>query len=329
MRILVMGGTSFVGRAIVEEALLRGDDVTLLSRGRTGTQLFPGVPRLVGDRDTGDYAELAGALLVGSDWDAVADVTAYVPRHVTELADALGDHGGRYLLISTGSVYDKAKAEPDAMAEDAPRLAPVRGTEQVTGETYGGLKVACEDDAQSAFAGRLTIVRPGIVAGPFDVTDRFTYWARRAARGGRVAVPARLDQPVQVVDSRDLARLVLQLLHDDRPGTFNAVGPAEPVTLAGLVQACAAGAGTTVELVGVDQGAVAEGFPLVLPDPSWDALYRRSAAAARAVGLTATPLARTAADTLAWDTGRGTPPLAVELTAEQEDALLQGAGQSA
>ena len=327
MRILVMGGTSFVGRAIVEEALLRGDDVTLLGRGRTGTQLFPGVARLVGDRDTGDYAALTAAVAAGADWDAVADVTAYVPRHVTELADALGDHGGRYLFISTGSVYDKALAAPTAMDEDAPRLAPVRDTEQVTGETYGGLKVACEDDARARFAGRVTVVRPGIVAGPHDVTDRFTYWVRRAALGGRVAVPARLDQPVQVVDSRDLARLVLALLHDDRSGTFNAVGPAEPVTLADLIQACAEGAGTTVELVAVDPGGVAQGFPLVLPDASWDALYRRSAQAARAVGLTATPLARTAADTLAWDRGRGLPALAVDLTAEQESALLESARQ--
>ena len=322
-----MGGTSFVGRAIVDEALLRGDDVTLLSRGRTGSELFPAVPRLVGDRDSGDYTALTEALAAGSNWDAVADVTAYVPRHVTQLADALGAAGGRYLLISTGSVYDKALAAPAAMDEDAPRLEPVRDTEQVTGETYGGLKVACEDDARDRFAGRVTVVRPGIVAGPHDVTDRFTYWARRAARGGRVAVPGRLDQPVQVVDSRDLARLVLQLLHDDRPGTFNAVGPAEPVTLAGLVQACAAGAGSTVEAVGVDPAAVAEGFPLVLPDASWDALYRRSSAAARAVGLTATPLAQTAADTLAWDRDRGEPPLAVELTAEQENALLSSARQ--
>ena len=325
MRILVMGGTSFVGRAIVEEAVLRGDEVTLLSRGRTGTELFPGIPRLVGDRDTGDYASLTAALAGGADWDAVADVTAYVPRHVNQLADALGASGGRYLLISTGSVYDKSLAAPDAMDEDAPRLAPIRDTEQVTGETYGALKVACEDDARVRFDGRVTVVRPGIVAGPRDVTDRFTYWARRAARGGQVAVPGRLDQPVQVVDSRDLARLVLQLLHDDRPGTFNAVGPATPVTLAELVQACAEGAGAVVELVAVDPAAVADGFPLVLPDASWDPLYRRSAAAAREVGLTATSLAQTAADTLAWDRERGAPALAVELTAPQEHALLQSA----
>ena len=317
MRILVLGGTSFVGRAIAAEALGRGDELTLFSRGITGAALFARADRRKGDRETGDYASLAD----GS-WDAVVDVSAYVPRHVAQAAEAVQDRGGRYLLISTGSVYDRALAAPDAMDENAPRLAPVRNTEEVTGETYGALKVACEDDVLARFVDRATIVRPGIVAGPHDVTDRFTYWVRRAARGGRVALPGRPEQPAQVVDSRDLARFVLQLLHDDRPGVFNAVGPAESVTLAGLVEACALGAGTSVEVVPVDPSGVAEGFPLVLADPSWDALYRRSAAAARAVGLTATPLAQTAADTLAWDRERGEPPLAVELTTEREAELL-------
>ena len=313
----MLGGTSFVGRAIAAEALGRGDELTLFSRGITGAALFARADRRKGDRETGDYASLAD----GS-WDAVVDVSAYVPRHVAQAAEAVQDRGGRYLLISTGSVYDRALAAPDAMDENAPRLAPVRNTEEVTGETYGALKVACEDDVLARFVDRATIVRPGIVAGPHDVTDRFTYWVRRAARGGRVALPGRPDQPAQVVDSRDLARFVLQLLHDDRPGVFNAVGPAESVTLAGLVEACALGAGTSVEVVPVDPSGVAEGFPLVLADPSWDALYRRSAAAARAVGLTATPLAQTAADTLAWDRERGEPPLAVELTTEREAELL-------
>lgn len=313
----MLGGTSFVGRAIVEQALSRGDDVTLFSRGRTGTELFPEAARLVGDRDTGDYAALAG-----SRWDAVVDVSAYVPRHVQQAADAVDP--GRYLLISTGSVYDPHRA-PVVMDEDAPRRAPERGTEVVDDRTYGPLKVACEDDARARYGERATVVRPGIVAGPHDPTDRFTWWARRAARGGRVALPARSDQPVQVVDSRDLARLVVALLHDDRPGTFNAVGPAEPVTLAELVHACARGADTTVEVVPVDPSAVAPGFPLVLGDPSYDVMARRRADAARAAGLTATPLETTAADVLAWDRERGEPPLAVELSPEREAALLDGA----
>lgn len=313
MNTLVLGGTSFVGRWIVEDLLAHGHTPTLFSRGRTGAELFPGVERLVGDRSTGDYSAL-----VGGTWDAVVDVSAYVPRHVTQVAEALQGASGRYVLISTGSVYDRALSAGDGMREDTPRLAPYRESEEVTGDTYGPLKVACEDDVLAMHRDRATIVRPGIVAGPHDPTDRFTYWVRRAARGGRVAVPGRLDQPVQVVDARDVARLVTSLLEADRAGTFNAVGPQSAVTLGELIEICAGS--TPVELVPV---ATQPGFPLVLPDPSWDVMFRRSAAAALGAGLTTTPLAQTAIDTLAWDLERGTPPLSVGMTEAQEKELLE------
>jgi 2'-hydroxyisoflavone reductase len=316
MRLLLLGGTSFVGRAIASEALDRGVEVELFSRGRTGAELFPGVARHVGDRDTGDYAALAGGA-----WDAVVDVSAYVPRHVRQAADAVGASTGRYLLISTGSVYDRTQAQAP-LTEDAARLPAEHGTEEVTATTYGPLKVACEDETWSRFGDRALVVRPGVVAGPYDPTDRFTWWVRRAARGGRLALAGRPDQPVQVVDSRDLARLVVTLLEDGGTGTYNAVGPAEPVTLAGVVAACAEAAGTSVDVVVVDPSAVEPPLPLVLPDAGHDVLFRRSAARARAAGLTATPLVQTAADVLAWDRGRGEPPLSVGITEEQESRLL-------
>ena len=316
MRLLLLGGTSFVGRAIAQEALDRGHEVELFSRGRTGADLFPGVVRHLGDRDAGDYGALAG----GS-WDAVVDVSAYVPRHVREAADALGSSAGRCLLISTGSVYDVSRAA-EPMTEDAARLPAEDGTEEVTTTTYGPLKVACEDETWSRWGERAVVVRPGVVAGPYDPTDRFTWWVRRAARGGRLALAGRPQQPVQVVDSGDLARLVVQLLQDGGTGSYNAVGPAEPVTLAGLVAACAQAAGTSVQLVEVDPSAVEPALPLVLPDAGHDVLFRRSAARARAAGLPATPLAQTAADVLAWDRARGEPPLSVGMTDEQEARLL-------
>jgi 2'-hydroxyisoflavone reductase len=305
MRLLVLGGTAFVGRAIVADALERGHDVTIFSRGRTGQELFPQAARLYGDRDKGDYQSL-----VGTEWDAVVDVSAYIPRHVGESLDAL--HGGfeRHVFISTGSVYDPAKAPSNGLDERAPRLPGERGTEEVTGETYGGLKVACEDDLMARLGVASTIVRPGIVAGPHDPTDRFTWWARVASLGGEVHVPVRPDQPVQVVDSRDLARLVVRLVEDDRPGVFNAVGPREAVTIAGLLAACAEAAGTTARLV-PDSVADAGSFPLRLPDESWDPMFRRSAARAYAAGMPATPLRQTAADVLAWDRARGFPPLRI------------------
>lgn len=320
MRILVLGGTAFVGRAIVEEALRRGADVTLFGRGRTNPGLFPGVRRLTGDRATGDYAALLDSPPGGGRWDAVVDVSGYVPRHVAQAGQALGDRTGRYLFISSHAVYARQGVLPGS-DEDTPRRAPVRDTEELNEETYGRLKVACEDDVTARWGERATIVRPGKVAGPHDTSGTFTYWVRRAARGGRIALPADPGQPVQVVDSRDLAALVVQLLADDRPGAFHAVGPAEPTTLGGLIHTCARAAGATAEIVPVDVPAAELPlfFPLVRTD---HASQQRSAARARAAGLPATPLATTAADVLAWDRACGQPPLSTGWTPEEEAAVL-------
>lgn len=317
MDVLVLGGTSFVGRAIVTELLARGHSPTLFTRGVTNPDLFPDVARRYGDRAAGDYASLAG----GS-WDAVVDVSGYYPRQVTEALAAAPT--GRYLFISTVSVYDIPRCPEDGLAEDDPLLPEVRDTEEVTGSTYGGLKVACETDLVKALGDRATIVRPGIVAGPHDSTDRFTYWARRGAQGGRVALPGRPDQPVQVVDSRDLANLCAELLDDDRPGVFNAVGPSVPVTFEELIATCAEAAGATVDVVPVAPVQRDTGFPLVLDDPEDDRMFRASGTRARTVGLTATPLLQTARDTAAWDTERGAPPIARAFSPEQEAAALAG-----
>lgn len=313
MRILVLGGTSFVGRAIVEDALRVGAEVTLFGRGKTGPDLFTDLTRLIGDRDSGDYA----ALRAGT-WDAVVDVSGYVPRHVGQAMDALGERAGRYVFISSHAVYQLEGIGPGS-TEDTPRRPPVRDTEQLTEATYGPLKVACEDDVLARYGTRATIVRPGKVAGPHDPQPGLTYWVRRAARGGRVALPGDPRQPVQVVDSRDLARLVVQLISDDRPGAFHAVGPANPVTLGGLVETCAVAADTEVEIVPVPQTTAPGPFPLVRAN--WPS-QQRSPARARAAGLPATPLGVTAADVLAWDHQRGQPPLGHGFTPEQEQPIL-------
>jgi 2'-hydroxyisoflavone reductase len=314
MRLLVLGGTVFVGRAIVADALRSGAEVTLFGRGKSGGDLFPGVPRLVGDRDTGDYA----ALRDGS-WDAVVDVSGYVPRHVGQAMDALGGRAGRYLFISSHAVY-RHDGVPAGSTEDTPRRPPRRDTEDLGGGNYGPLKVACEDDVLARYGSRATIVRPGKVAGPHDWQPGLTYWVRRAARGGRVALPGDPQQPVQVIDVRDLARLVVQLVADDRPGAFHAVGPAEPVTLGGLIHTCARAAGTGVEIVQVMPAEQAPRFfPLVRTN--WTS-QQRSPARARAAGMPATPLVVTAADVLAWDRQRGEPPLAEGYSEDEERALL-------
>jgi nucleoside-diphosphate-sugar epimerase len=312
MRILVLGGTSFVGRAIVEDAQRAGAEVTLFGRGKTGPDLFPELTRLAGDRDTGDYA----ALRPGS-WDAVVDVSGYVPRHVGQAMDALDGRAGRYLFISSHAVYQHTD-EPGS-TEDTPRRPPVRDTEDLTDETYGPLKVACEDDVLARYGSRATIVRPGKVAGPNDWQPGLTYWVRRAARGGRVALPGDPRQPVQVIDSRDLACLVVQLIADDRPGAFHAVGPATPVTMDGLIQTCAHVAGTQAEIIPVPPECAPRMFPLIRTD--WPS-QQRSPARARAAGMPATPLETTAADVLEWDRQRGEPPLAHGFTVAQERAVL-------
>jgi 2'-hydroxyisoflavone reductase len=319
VRILVLGGTAFIGRAIVEDALRSGAEVTLFGRGKTGPELFPELTRLIGDRDTGDYTALRGGT-----WDAVVDASGYVPRHVGQAMDALGDRAGRYLFISSHAVYQREGLQPGA-TEDAPRRPPVRDTEKLNEATYGPLKVACEDDVVARYGEQATIVRPGKVAGPHDPSDMFTYWVRRAAIGGPVALPGDPQQPVQVIDSRDLARLVVQLIADDRPGTFQAVGPAEPVTLGGLIETCARAAAAKVEIVPVMSAEEAPRFfPLVRTD--WPS-QQRSAARARAAGMPATPLGVTAADVLAWDRERGEPPLAEGFSAEEEQELLAAAVQ--
>ena len=285
---------------MVEALLARGHAPTLFNRGVTESGIFPGVPRLVGDRNTGDYSAVSD----GS-WDAVVDVTAYVPRQINEAAEALRGRVGRYVFVSTCSVYDYRR-ETDGSTEDAPLLPAHRETENAFGPLYGALKVACEEDVRARWGDRSSIIRPGVVAGPHDISDRFTYWTRQASAGGAVEVAGRLDQPVQVIDVRDLASLVAALLEDDRPGIYNAVGPREPVTLRSMIETIATALGSSVSAVETEHRA---GMPLVMPGPEFDVTFRRSAAAAYAAGMTATSLGQTAIDVRAWDQDRGEPEL--------------------
>jgi nucleoside-diphosphate-sugar epimerase len=313
VRILVLGGTSFVGRAIVDDALLAGAEVELFNRGTTSTGLFPSLTRHIGDRDSGDYEALRSGT-----WDAVVDVSGFVPRHVDQAMDVLGDRVGRYLFISSHVVYQVQGVGPGS-TEDTPRRPPVREAQVIDDSTYGPLKVACEDDVTARYGSRATIVRPGKVAGPHDSQDGLTYWVRRASQGGRIALPADPEQPVQITDSRDLARLVVRLIADNRPGAFHAVGPEEPVTIGGLIRACGRVAGTQVEIVPVPPETGPWPFPLVKTD--WPS-QQRSTARARAAGMPAMPLDVTIADVLAWDRDRGGPPLTRGFTPEQEQAVL-------
>jgi 2'-hydroxyisoflavone reductase len=310
----MLGGNGFVGRAAMADALAHGAEVASFSRGRTGTDLPPEVTQLVGDRDTGDYE----ALRTG-EWDAVVDLSGYQTKQVDEAIDVLGDRVGRYVFISSHAVY--VRDLPAGTDETAARRPALRAADVLTNETYGPCKVACEDDVLERYGDSATIVRPGRVTGPGDTASTVLYWVRRGARGGRVALPTKPEQPLQLTDSRDLGRLIVQLITDERSGAFNAVGPF--TTIAELIEISAELAGTTVELVQVPTDAVPPRFPLVEPETEWGE-RRRNPAKARAAGLPVTPVRRTIADLRTWDQNRGEPDLGFGLTPEDEATLLAG-----
>ncbi|MEV0804240.1 NAD-dependent epimerase/dehydratase family protein [Kribbella sp. NPDC050281] len=314
MRILMLGGNGFVGRAILLDALQHGAEVASFSRGKSGTtELPPAVTQLVGDRDSGDYE----ALRTGK-WDAVVDLSAFQSKQVDEAMDVLGDRVGRYVFVSSHAVY--VRDLPPGTTEDAPRRAPMRAADVLTNDTYGPCKVACEDDVLERYGERATIVRPGKVTGPGDYSDTPLYWVRRGARGGRVALPTRPEQPLQLIDSRDLGRLVVQLIVDERPGAFNGIGPDS--TIGELIETAAAVAGTSVELVQIPANAVPERFPLMEPEAEWPS-RQRDQSKSRAAGLPVTPLRRTVEDLYRWDLDRGTPAIEAGITPAQEAHLLR------
>jgi 2'-hydroxyisoflavone reductase len=312
MRILIMGGTSFVGRHIAQAAIDDGHEITLFHRGKTGGELFPEAQHLTGDRGTrpgsseGSMASMGqsdlSALATG-DWDATVDVSAYFPRQVRELAEVLDGRGGRQLYISSMSAY-KAPVAP-GFDEDAP-LAELTDpdTEDVTLETYGGLKVACERAAaQLHGSDRTTIIRPTYVIGPYDKSYRFTYWVQRIAAGGEVLAPADPEDPIQVIDARDQASFCVSLLDREQAGVFHTCGPAEPFGFGGMLEAIAAQVappGTRLTWVGKDfllgEGIDGEILPLwSADDPDVD-INAGSPARALAAGLRLRPLASTIAD---------------------------------
>jgi len=196
MRLLVLGGTKFLGRGVVDAALAAGHDVTLFNRGETNPGLYPDVESLRGDRH-GDLSSLGGR-----EWDAVIDPSGYIPRVVRASAELLRGAVGHYVFVSSISVY--AFPFPAGIDESAPLNPVVEDADEVTGENYGGLKVGCENVVREVFGAAFANVRAGLIVGPHDPTGRFTYWPVRVARGGEVLAPGDPDRAIQVVDVRDL-----------------------------------------------------------------------------------------------------------------------------
>ncbi len=296
MRILILGGTRFVGRAIVDAALQRDHEVTLFNRG-THRDIFAAVPTIIGDRESpDDVAELAGAR-----WDAVVDVSAYTPAQLRPVLHALGENVPHYVYISTVSVY--ADALPRGADESAPLLQVEESISADDPHAYGGLKARCEELLRERLGDRLTVLRPTVVIGPHDHTDRFPWWVRSVARGGTMRVPSRLEQPVQLIDAADLAVFTMHVLEHRVLGTYNTVGPSQPLTLGGLLDALSATFDSHVEPVPAESQEDGAPFPLagLAADGSEDGLFSVSGAAAWRDGLRLRSIAESALAVRAQD----------------------------
>ena len=315
LRMLVLGGTQFVGRAVVEAALARGHEVTLFNRGQTNGDLFPGVEKLRGDRSR-DLSALAGR-----EWDVAIDVAAYVPRVVELAVQQLESQVARYVFVSSVSVY----ADQSVPQFEDSRVEVLADPEDASAETYGARKAACEAVVHSAFGERATIVRPGMIVGPHDATDRFSYWPKRIADGGRVLAPGSPDDPVQFIDVRDLGDFIIHLAETALGDVFNATGPTIPLSL--VLDACRSVTGADAELVWVPTADLLAagldpwmGVPMWIAAPGWEAANRVPIDRALEAGLEFRPLE----DTIraAWK-DRTEARLVTALPRERETELLR------
>jgi 2'-hydroxyisoflavone reductase len=324
--ILILGGTKFLGPEIVRAAQAAGHGVTLFNRGRTNPGLFPDVEALRGDRDRGDLAALRGRR-----WDVVIDTSGYLPHHVSEAATLLRD-AERYVFVSSISVYD---APPRSGVDERGSVAlATRSDTQPSGPGYGRLKASCELAAAAAMPGRVLVVRPGLIVGPGDPTDRFTYWPVRIAAGGDVLAPGTPADPVQLVDVRDLAAWIVHTSATGPAGTFNAAGPSSRLGIGSLLEQTRAAVASNARFAWADAGFLEArrvsgwtDLPLWVPPNGENAgMTRVRSARAIALGLRFRPVAETASDTLAW--WRGLPEdrrvLRAGLARAREAELLGG-----
>jgi nucleoside-diphosphate-sugar epimerase len=321
-RVLILGGTVFLGVALTHELLARGCEVTHFNRGRREA---PGnVRSFTGDRALGFES------LERERFDAVVDTSGYYPRDLVLSAGFFASRASRYVFVSSISVYDTATPEI-VEASPMPPLPGGASETEMTPETYGPLKAACERIVAETFGEAAVVVRPGLIVGPHDPTDRFTYWPLRFARGGEVLAPGLPDRPIQIVDVRDLARFIAGAIEREASGDFNVVSPPSRFTMGGVMRACAEAAALPSSVSWVDDAFLLShgvepwsDLPLWIP-PADDVrgFYNCNVSKALAAGLTIRPLEETARDTLAWAQTR--PPdyqLKAGITAERERDLL-------
>jgi len=328
LKILVLGGTSFLGPHFVRAAMAKGHELTLFNRGKTRPKLFAELEQLRGDRDKGELAPLKGRK-----WDAVLDTSGYVPGHVSAAAEMLRDNVGHYQFISTISVYGSFDKRPQNVSEEAPVTTvsdEVNAGIKTIRESfrhYGAMKARCEAAAEAAMPGRVSNIRPGLIVGPLDPSDRFTWWPVRIARGGEVMAPGDRDGHSQFIDARDLASWMLQCIEANVTGVYNAVGFAGRTSMAEVLGACKCATSKDVTLTWASEEFLRENrvrpysqMPLWIPREGRRMVQN---AKAMAKGLNFRPIAETIRDTLQWaETERGDKAYRTGLRPEHEKELL-------
>jgi Nucleoside-diphosphate-sugar epimerases len=340
VKILILGGTVFLGRHLVEAALRRGHEVTLFHRGEHEANFSATIEQLRGDR-RGNLTALQNR-----QWDVVIDTNGYVPSLVQASAQLLADAVKQYIFISSISVYSDFSVV--GMDESAPvgtlAEAQLREAEQLIpspngviaqayGAMYGPLKARCEQVIEETMPGRALSIRPGLIVGPYDYSDRFTYWTARVARGGEILAPGRPDRSIQLIDARDMAEWIIRMGETGQRGIYNATGPADPLSMQRLLETCKTVTGSDATFTWLndafllERGAVPwSQLPLWLPEEDRDIRGFLSVNIQKALsaGLTFRPLAETIQDTLTWDALRPVDEKRrAGLEPEQEAQLLQ------
>lgn len=324
MKWLVLGGTKFLGRAFVEEALAAGHELTLFNRGMTGPSLFPNVETITGDRTKPeDLAKLAGRT-----WDAVFDPSGYLPRIVKMSAEQLKDSVSYYVFVSSISAYkDHSTANQD---ETYPVAVADDPTSEDIAANYGALKAVCEATVEAVFPGRALHVRAGLIIGPYDPTDRFTYWPARIQKGGEFLAPVGPDEIFQFIDARDICQWVLKMAEKGKGGVYNVTGDPMPIGEVFAISKQVSGSDATP--IYVDEAFLAEHevqpwqeLTMWIPpsNEGFAHMNETSIEKAKADGLTFRPLADTVRDLLAWHATRDlSQPSAFGLSAEKEKKVL-------
>jgi 2'-hydroxyisoflavone reductase len=311
LRLLLIGGPKFVGQALIEAALARGHEVTTFNRGQTNPEAFPELEKLHGDRET-DVSALEDRA-----WDAVLDTSGYLPHAVRNTVEAVT--AGRYCFVSSISYYADYR-EPRAEGDPAEQLAEGQPDDCLLEDysNYGALKALCEEEVVRGFGDRAILVRPGLIVGPNDPTDRFTYWPRRARRGGPILAPP--DQPVQMIDVRDLAGFMLRLVENERSGPYNATSPPHAHTFSSMLHDCGAEdvVWVTEEFLAANGVEGWSDLPCWISSTDADHAAFQLVPVDRAVadGLTFRPLAETAGAVPEWQGNAGLSP-------EREAELLE------